>query len=157
MPTVFNTYPDRILPGYAGMPATQDPSRRISRTVDGSSVALGFGKAAFSGTTARSCSADVADGQFLGVALADPSQPVASADTYVEGATASIMTQGEVWVQLGADAVAANAVAYIVAATGVFTDDAAAGVNPRVGQFVTAGPANGIAVLRVEAVQPPTA
>jgi PDZ domain-containing secreted protein len=157
MPTVFNSYPTALLPGFAGMLATQDTSRRISRTVDGSSVPIPFGAAVFTGTTPRSCSADAADGKFLGVAIADPAQPVASNGAYVEGSTAGIMTAGEIWVQLGADAVVAGAVAYYVAATGVFTDAAAAGANPRIGQFVTAGPINGIALLRLDPVLPATA
>lgn len=147
MPAVFTTYNTSQTAAFAGMPATQDTSRRMTRVAQG---AIGFGVAVFTGTVERTCRTAAAGAKFLGVSIFNPALPAEQSDAYKAGDNVAIFDEGEIWVQLGADPVAANADAYVNLTTGLFTDADGADATARIGIFVTAGAASGIAMLRLD-------
>lgn len=153
MPTVFSTYPNTQARGFPGMLGTQDTSRRVTRTVEGAG-GLVFGAVAVAGTGERSCKASAA-GEFIGIAIVDPTLPAANGNKYVTGDSAALLTSGEIWV-VPAITVAAGVPAYYVPGSGNITSAATAG-NFKIGQFVTAGTAADIVLLRVDAGTGPAA
>ena len=110
-----STYTDEIAKGYPGMVANGETSNRISRIVE-QSGGIGFGKAVYRSSD-QGVDTTEAAGTFLGFTIANYAAPAEQAtgavsDSYPEGSTAGIMTQGVMWVQASA-AVAAGAQVYV--------------------------------------------
>lgn len=143
MPALQTTYGANQAAFLEGMVANSEPAVIISRIIEGA-AGLGFGKAAVRGTAATQAKASTASTKFLGVSVLDPSQP---ADTYAEGATAAIMQKGVIAVLASVD-VAHGDAAYIVPATGVFTNVATSNTAVN-GVFDSTATAGSLAKLRL--------
>lgn len=127
------------------IPDMRTPGRDISRNVQDAEGVL-FGKAVGQGTADRQCRhyKTGAGTKFLGVAILDKTtnDPV----KYQQYQTARIRSEGPVVVN-AAVAVAAGDLAYVIAASGDFTNVATG--NLLVGQFETSGAANALVVLNL--------
>lgn len=124
MAIVQNDYTDAFAPGVAGQIANGETSNRVSRTVE-DAAGIGFGKPVFRGTGDHGITA-TASANLVGITIANyapaPATDGTFSDTYVEGATAAVLTQGVIWVVAG-EAVTAGAAAYVTAA-GAIVDTA---------------------------------
>lgn len=109
--------------GYAGMIANGETSNRISRTVE-DATPIPFGKPVFQGANQHGCTA-TPSANLLGMSIANYAAPAVAAtgvqaDSYPQGSTAGILTQGPIWVTAGV-AVTARQQAYVTSA-GVITN-----------------------------------
>lgn len=130
----------------AGVTATAGAGRAINITVDGTQgvaitvttvVTLGASQA--TATQVLSCS-----GTLFGAFLRTQKYP----GSYEIYDVANIMREGEMWV-MTADAVVANSAAYLVAATGVWTDESSGNVSTN---YVFRTSTSGAALARLELV-----
>lgn len=122
MAEVQTTYLSDFAAGYPGMVANGETSNRISRTIQ-DAAGIGFGKAAFRGTGDHDCTATPTAGTLLGITIAHEALGLVAgqtSDTFARYANVPIMTQGVIWVQVGA-AVADGDQAYVTPA-GVITN-----------------------------------
>lgn len=131
MAVPFTTYPTDIPVGYAGMPARQEASNRISRTIE-DVAGIGFGKAAFRGVGDAGITGTPATGKFLGITIAHYAPPPARAtgvqtDAYPEKSSVPLMTRGVIWV-VAAVAVNDGDQVYVLP-NGGFTNVSNAGAN----------------------------
>jgi hypothetical protein len=127
------------------IPDMRTPGEDVSRNVE-TVAGIGFGKAVGQGTADRQILliATGAATVFTGVTVLDTTQ---LQDSYPQYATARVRTQGPVVVTASV-AVAAGDAAYIVPATGVFTNVATG--NTLVGKFETSTSGAGqLAVLNL--------
>ena len=126
--TVYNT---DFAVGYAGMVANQEPSNRISRTIE-DVAGIGFGKAAFQGAGDHGITATPAAGDFLGITIAHyaPEPNPANGqvtDNYPRYADVPLLNRGAIWVVTGVN-VAPRDPVYVTPA-GVFTNVNGGGAN----------------------------
>lgn len=117
MPAIQTTYPATHATAYEGMVANSEPCVVVSRVVE-TAAGIGFGKVAQRGTLDNQVKVSSASPKYLGITVADPTQP---ADLFAQYATAPVMTKGVIWVQASV-AVAQGDPVYFVPATGVFTN-----------------------------------
>lgn len=143
MDPLQTTYSESMARWVEGMiPDMRTPGEDRSLNVE-TAAGIGFGKAAFHGTGDRQIV--VADGtaKFAGVTVLDTTQ---LQDSYPQYATARVRTKGPVVVTASV-AVNAGDAAYIVPATGVFTNVATS--NTLVGKFETSTSGAGLAVVNL--------
>lgn len=121
---VQNTYLTDYARGFPGMLADGSTQNRISRTVE-DSAGIGFGKACFQGATDHGVTATPGT-KFMGVTIADvgvipfaSGGPIAS-DTFPQGATASLLDMGNIFVT-AAVSVTPEQPVYVTSA-GLFTN-----------------------------------
>lgn len=143
MAPLQTTYPTTMAPFVKGMvPDMRSPAMDVSRTVE-AAAGLGFGVAAAQGTADRQVKPWAAGGKFIGVTLLDTTRRGEKYDQYD---TANVRQLGPVVVQPSVSVVAGDS-AYIVAASGLFTNVATG--NTLVGKFETSGAANSLVVLNL--------
>jgi hypothetical protein len=151
MPAVQSSYNVTMRPGLAGMIADMQQRNVRSMVVEGAS-GLGFGVVAVKGTGDRQVKAATAGAAFVGITLADltaaPGAVASSPDQYQDKDVAAVMTQGTVWVVVGA-AVAAGDPAYFVPATGVITNVATANTPIPNAVFMSSAANGALAILHM--------
>lgn len=145
MSTYQTTYDATPAKGVHGQVANAELSNRVSRTIEAAAVAFG---APVQRGVADHGAVEFTTGKFLGIAILNPTVPgtvatAATPDQYPVGFTASILTQGQVYVTAGATVVPGDDV-YYTTATGRYVTAAGAGiVGPLTGVFFDTGGANG--------------
>jgi hypothetical protein len=144
------TYGQTIAPAYEGMIADSRDQTILSLTAEGASI--GFGKAVMQGAADKTVKNSTAGGKLRGVSVATHfagftpgTQGVK--DSYDVGETFPVMSKGALWV-LASVAVAAGDPAYIVPATGVFTNVVTSNVATG-GMFETSTVGPGLAVVTI--------
>lgn len=116
MPTIQSTYSASHARWFEGMVLNQEPAdivTRIAEDVEG----IGFGKVCVKGTADNQVVDSEATVPFIGIAVADPSQP---ADTYAQYANVAVMKKGVI-VVTASEAVAVGDPVYYTPATGVLS------------------------------------
>lgn len=144
MPAVQTTYTTTMRPAIAGMKGDMRPEDIVTRIAE---TTIGFGVAAFQGTGDRQVRTANGTAPFVGVTLMDQGvvqlTPPVTPDQYTATDDVQVMKKGSVWV-LASAAVTAGAAAYVIPASGLFTNVTTA--NTLVGTFMTSA-ANGALVL----------
>lgn len=118
--TIQSTTLTDYVAGFPGMLADGNVTNRPSGTVE-DSAGIAFGKAAFQGTADRGLTATPGT-KFKGITIANAGvvAPLgASADTYLQYASASLCDMGDIWVAAGSNTTPGAAV--YVTSGGVFT------------------------------------
>lgn len=145
MPTLQNTYTENMPALYEGFIYNSEPHRIISRMAEGA-AGLGFGKAVVQGTADNQVKAAVAGAVFRGVTVGSRTQIGAVVDTYPQYSEVNVMVEGPIAVLTSVNVVAGDT-AYIVPATGVFTNSSSG--NTRVGMFDSTAAAGALVKLRL--------
>lgn len=151
MPAVQTNYTATLSPGVVGAQATMLPATIISRTVEPAN-GLAFGVAVAQGTTDKGVVAfGGAANKFVGITMLDRSAvgTAAAPDSFAQGASARVMTIGDIWVQASVQVAAGDPV-YLVAATGLFTNVSTSNVAVPNARFDTSTTGdNQLAVVRL--------
>lgn len=118
---VQTTYSDNMAAAVAGARATMIPATVISRTVE--TAAVGFGVAVSQGTADKGCKAfGSGDTVVLGITVLDRGAgDHGSADQFAVGDSASVLTQGDVWVVCATGCSAGDGV-FVRPSNGAFQD-----------------------------------
>jgi hypothetical protein len=144
MPAVQTAYGTILAPAVAGMVANMETANSITRVLQ-TAAGMNFGVPAMRGTVDGTCKVSAAASSFLGVAILDPTK---DGDKYAQYDNVSILTRGVIWVVNGSGGAATQGEpAYIVPATGVFTNVATA--NQLVGVFDSSGADAALVKLRL--------
>lgn len=93
---VQTSYTETADIAYAGMVANMEPHTIVSRAVE--AAAITFGQPVERGTADAGCIKGAGSSPFLGVAVADPAQPVGTPGVYAVASVAGVMTKGVIWV-----------------------------------------------------------
>ena len=116
----YNQYPGVA---YEGLVMNQEPSNRISRTIE-SAAGIGFGKVAVQGADSYGIVVSQAGRLFRGITIADPTQQIKTQGVdaiYPQYATVDVLERGVIWVRTAITPVAGTA-AYYIPATGLLTN-----------------------------------
>lgn len=150
------TYTSRIAAGTPGMIATER-QRDISSLIVENSNGIPFGRACQQGTADNGVALGAASvAVFAGISVRDVTLVNASSldadyvDIYVTGATAGIMTMGDVWVETGGAVSRANGV-YCNATTGVLDDSGGTGPFPGL-RWETSTSEAGLAIVHLSGI-----
>jgi hypothetical protein len=145
MPTVQSSYAATQARAYEGMQGDMSPPDIQSRIIE-NVAGIGFGKAAYQGTTEQGI--DTTGSIFVGVTLADKNaRPnAAGTDLLAKGDTVPVMQKGDVWVVVSG-AVTLGAAAFVTPA-GAFTATSAGNTAIK-GQFLTAASNGQLALLKL--------
>ena len=157
MPAVQTNYNHRIGIAVNGEIASAHPTEADTYVVDhGDGIGWGIAcklETPGDGEVEPQCSPGVALGNFVGVTVKDPTRQPDDEDKYRDGANASLLTKGDIWVKVEAnESVTAGADVTVKASTGELSSRAAAGGQLRIvgARWMTKTPADGgLAVLRL--------
>lgn len=155
MAVVQNSYSETIRPAVAGMVANLtnvDADTRIVETAAG----IGFGLAVGQGAAAKGAALGAAAAAgFVGISIRDVVLDPADGDTYRQGASIAVLTEGDIWVVTGGTVAAGDNVVF-EAGTGVLsslpgdaTHFAVAGAR-----WMTGAAGGGLAVVRLGGALP---
>ena len=109
------------------------------------STAIGFGLVASQGSDDRG--ATLGGSAFVGISVRDITLVHTTPDQYEEGDNMSVMTEGDIWVEV-ATAVNAGDQAYYNTSTGEIGAEAGTAIEGS--RFMTSADADGLAVLRLD-------
>lgn len=145
MPALQTTYAGEMPALYEGFTYDGKPHRTLTKMVE-TAAGIGFGKAVFQGTRDDQGKLGAANAKFIGVAEASKTQVGPTPDVYPQYAEMNVRYEGPIAVLAGVN-VAASDIAYVVPATGAFTNVATD--NARVGVFETTATAGALVKLRL--------
>jgi hypothetical protein len=145
MPTLQSSYLGEMPALYEGFTYDSKPHGTRSMMVEPSG-GIGFGKAVFQGTRDDQGKLGAASAKFVGVAEATKTQAAATPDIYPQYAEMNVRYSGPIAV-LASVNVAAGDAAFVVPATGVFTNVATD--NTRVGVFESTAASGALVKLRL--------
>lgn len=145
--TVQSTYTEDLTVLTLGAVANHEASNVISRKVE-TPAGVSFGDAVMQGAADDGCIASEASGVFIGVVKRDQTVSPDNPNGLAQNDVASIVDQGVVVVEASVQ-VAAGESAYIVEASGAFTNTDNTGANPLVGRWVSSAAATGLAKLKL--------
>ncbi|MFE0754166.1 hypothetical protein ACFW16_09455 [Inquilinus sp. NPDC058860] len=155
MAVVQNSYSETMRPATAGMVANLTNADADSRIVE-TAAGIGFGLAVGQGGAARGAvlGAAAAAG-FVGISIRDVVLDPADGDTYRQGASIAVLTEGDIWVVTGS-AVAAGDNVVFEAATGILSSLPADATHFAIAgaRWMTAAAGSGLAVLRLGGALP---
>jgi hypothetical protein len=154
MPWNQTTFPDRMAPAFAGMPANTRPADDISRLV-ADAGGIGFGLPTWQGAASNQITAtfSVTIANFVGVTIRDVTLARTAADAafldkFKQGDGAAVRREGVIWVA-SAVTVTAGQLAYITPAGG-FTNVSNGGANcGPIGRWDSSNAAPGLARLEL--------
>lgn len=116
MPTIQSTYGATHARWYEGMVLNQEQATIVTRVAE-DAEGIGFGKVCVKGTAENQVVDSEATVPFVGIAVADPSQP---GDTYAQYANVAVMKKGVI-VVTASEAVAYGDPVYYTPASGVLS------------------------------------
>ena len=155
MAVVQNSYSETMRPAVAGMVANltnADADTRIVETAAG----IGFGLAVGQGAGVRGAvlGAAAAAG-FVGISIRDVVLDPRDGDTYRQGASSAVLTEGDIWVATGG-AVAAGDNVVFEAATGILSSLPADATHFAIAgaRWMTGATNGGLAVVRLGGALP---
>lgn len=144
------TYTDRMAAAYEGMIATTSPSTLVSYEVE---EEIGFGKLAKQGTAANQCAiADNVADLPLGITVRTASTDFGASEAinvYPVNETATILTEGEIYVTAGGAATAGTAV-YMIPASGKFVSASTDNLAIPGATFVDTGVDTNLVKIRIK-------
>lgn len=144
MPTIQSTYAAGHARWYEGMVLNQEPAGIVSRVAQ-DAEGVGFGKVCVQGDADNQVVDSEATAKFVGIAVADPSQP---GDTYAQYATVAVMKRGVIVVQ-ASEAVAVGDPVYYTPADGVLSKTATSNTLIAGATWETSTSGAGLAALRL--------
>jgi len=149
------SYSERIEQAAEGMLANSSGPPKIDSRIVQPTSGIPFGRACAQGTAAKGVGLGGALTSFVGVSLREltlaPTDDADYVDEYPYRSTASILTDGDIWVRPGSSVTAGAAVFYN-ATTGVLDDSGGSGPVPGA-RWMTGLNAEGLATLRLSGLQ----
>lgn len=144
MPTIQSTYSATHARWFEGMVLNQEPADIVTRIAE-DAEGIGFGKVCVQGTANNQVVDSEATVPFVGIAVADPSQP---ADTYAQYANVAVMKRGVIVVS-ASEAVAPGDPVYYTPATGVLSKTSSSNTLIAGAIWETSRDSNNLAALRL--------
>lgn len=151
MATVQSAYTENIPAGLPGMLAFNQPAMVDTRICE-TAAGIGFGLAVGQGTDDKGAVLGGALADFVGITVRDVTLPVGQTDKYAQYNNMAVLSEGDIWVTVGADVDAGDVVHYD-ATTGVLTNTGGSG--PIVGaRYMTSAASGGLARVRLSGALP---